>query len=355
MIRVLVVDDSAFMRRAIAKMLTADPEIEVVGSVGNGIQAIEAVKALGPDVVTLDVDMPVMDGLAALRRIMAAHPLPVVMLSTLTQLDAEITLTALALGAFDFVAKPSAMIGIINVEQELCDKVKAAAASAHRSRTRTVLPTRPVRPATGALSLERTSLPAHMPEVIGIGASTGGPGALETVLAALPADFPVGMVVVQHMPPGFTRALATRLDQHSSLSVREAGVGDRVLPGQVLVAPAGKHLVLRRSEGVLLCGFIEDRTDRTWHKPSVDVLFASMAQQAGDRAMAVVMTGMGNDGTSGAVTVKERGGAIWAQDEASSVVYGMPKTVFEAGIVDRVLSLGDLSAALCELMASPRV
>jgi len=353
-IRVLVVDDSAFMRRAIARMLAADPDIEIVGSVGDGAQGLEAVKTLKPDVVTLDIEMPVMDGLTALKRIMDEAPVPVIMMSTLTQNGASATIQALTLGAFDFVPKPeSSMIDVLGVEHELRDKVRAAATSKGRRRTvvaqSAVVPAALPKPALAVPAAPKpmvTRAPSQWPEVIAIGISTGGPPALQSVFEALPADFPIGLVVVQHMPPGFTKPLAERLNRICGITIKEAADGDAVQPRQILIAPAGTHLVLKREGGALKARLIDSSTTKTWHKPSVDVLFASVAQTVGSKALAIVMTGMGNDGTAGAGAIKSQGGEIWSQDEASSVVYGMPRTVYEAGVVDRVLPLAGIPAAL---------
>ncbi|HEY9899717.1 MAG TPA: chemotaxis response regulator protein-glutamate methylesterase [Pantanalinema sp.] len=366
-IRVLIVDDSAFMRRAIARMLAADPEIEIVGSVGDGAQGLEAIKTLQPDVVTMDIEMPVMDGLTALKRVMDEMPLPVIMMSTLTQNGATATLTALSLGAFDFVPKPeSSMIDVLGVERELREKVRAAAHS-RRSRRRLsgghgpaavhaatlghqASAPAPAKPPQPLLVAPAARSGQRVPEVIGIGISTGGPPALQSLFSALPGDFPVGIVVVQHMPPGFTKPLAERLNRICPLTIREAVDGEVVEPKKALIAPAGTHLVLKREGSHLVCRTMDASTTKTWHKPSVDVLFASIAQVVGPKALAVIMTGMGNDGTAGAGAIKSRGGEIWAQDEATSVVYGMPRTVFEAGVVDRVLPLGSIPTALTTLV-----
>lgn len=349
-IRVLIVDDSAFMRRAIARMLTADPDIEIVGSVGDGAQGLEAVKNLRPDVVTMDIEMPVMDGLTALKRIMTECPLPVLMMSTLTQNGAASTIQALELGAFDFVPKPeSSMIDVLGVEHELRDKVRAAATSRGRRRAVTHAVAAPVKVAPAAPPVVKPVVPrphGQWPEVVAIGISTGGPPALQSVFEALPSDFPVGLVVVQHMPPGFTKPLAERLNRICGIAIKEAADGDPVLPRQVLIAPAGTHMVLKREGGGLKARLIDSSTTKTWHKPSVDVLFASVAQTVGAKALAVVMTGMGNDGTAGAGAIKSQGGEVWSQDEATSVVYGMPRTVYESGVVDRVLPLPAIPQAL---------
>lgn len=355
-IRVLVVDDSAFMRRAIARMLTADPDIEIVGSVGDGAQGLEAVKALKPDVVTMDIEMPVMDGLTALKRIMDEAPLPVIMMSTLTQNGASATIQALSLGAFDFVPKPeSSMIDVLGVEHELRDKVRAAATAKGRRRAQPIqaaaVPApRPAPTPPAAPRPLQARAQSQWPEVIAIGISTGGPPALQSVFEALPSDYPIGLVVVQHMPPGFTRPLAERLNRICGITIKEAADGDAVLPRQVLIAPAGTHLVLKREVGALKVRLIDSSTTKTWHKPSVDVLFASVAQTVGAKALAIVMTGMGNDGTAGAGALKSHGAEIWSQDEASSVVYGMPRTVYEAGVVDRVLPLPAIPQALKSLV-----
>lgn len=372
-IRVLIVDDSAFMRRAITRMLRPDSEIEIVGSVGDGAQALEAIKTLHPDVVTMDIEMPVMDGLTALKRIMETHPLPVIMMSTLTQHGATAALTALSLGAFDFVPKPeSSAVDVFLVERELREKVRAAASSrGARSRSVTLPPgippvqhVAPPLPATPVMKVVSpppppvgmpvtTAVPRRsrtgMPEIVAIGISTGGPPALQALFEGLPGDFPVGIVVVQHMPPGFTRPLAERLNRLSALTIREAEDGDPIVPRQALIAPAGTHLIVKREGSALVCRLVDSSTTKTWHKPSVDVMFASIAQSSGAHALALVMTGMGNDGTAGAAAIKSQGGEIWAQDEGSSVVYGMPRAVFEAGVVDRVLPLQSIASALAHL------
>jgi two-component system chemotaxis response regulator CheB len=348
-IRVLVVDDSAFMRRAIARMLTAEPGIEVVGSVADGQQALEAVKTLRPDVVTLDIEMPVMDGLTTLKRLMAETPLPVIMMSTLTQNGATATVTALSSGAFDFVPKPEgSMIDVFGVEQDLRAKVRAAAGRRRPAVAiapvppARVMPPEPVRPGT-LPRLER-------PDLIAIGISTGGPPALQVLLEALPADFPIGIVIVQHMPPGFTRPLAERLDRHCPIEVRESAEGMAIRAGRAVIAAAGQHLTVRRNGTGYECRQLDASGSPSWHKPSVDVLFASVAQEVGAKALAVVMTGMGSDGTAGAAALKARGAAVWAQDEGSSVVYGMPRAVAEAGWVDRVLALSEISLALKQVV-----
>lgn len=360
-IRVLVVDDSPFMCRAITRIVNEQADLEVVGTARDGAEALERIASLAPDVVTLDVEMPVMDGLATLERIQAGSRVPVVMLSSLTQAGSETTLKALELGAFDFVPKPqSGMMDIFLVAKELAAKIRAAARPA-----RNVRPPAPSAPASAAWAPSAqasilhstptagTAAPARRVSIVLIGISTGGPPALQEVLARLPGDFAIPLVVAQHMPAGFTRALAERLDQLCALRVREATAGDRPEPGSVLVAPAGSHLVFRPSPQGPEIALLDSSDAQTWYKPSVDIMFASAAGIYGARALALVMTGLGNDGTSGAGILKEAGASVWAQDEATCAVYGMPRVVVEAGLADRVLPLGDIAAALTSLRPAP--
>ncbi len=345
-IRVLVVDDSPFMRRAITRMISSDAEFEVVGYGANGQEALDRVAELAPDVVTLDIEMPVMDGLTALRQLHGQTHVPVIMMSTLTQAGAHATFEALEAGAFDFVPKPQdSMLDVFGVAQELRAKLKAAASGSTPSRQQPAGPSAitPVahRAAAGDLGLAV--------DLVAVGISTGGPRALQTMMARMPADFPVGMIIVQHMPPGFTRPLAQRLNDLSPMTVREAEAGDIVSPGVALIAPAGMHLVLKHSPAGNRVELLDDVGTRTWHKPSVDVTMASVALACGAHALGLIMTGMGNDGTSGAKAMKDAGATIWAQDEATSVVYGMPRSVAEAGIVDRVLGLDSIPLELARV------
>ena len=341
-VRVLVVDDSAFMRHTLAKHLEADPEISVVGRAHDGLDALAQIPALRPDVVTLDVEMPRMDGLDALRRIMAECPTPVVMLSAHTQQGARATIQALMRGAVDFVPKPSAHADIHSVIKELIVKVKIAAGTPTSPRP---LPPKhpPPRPPTPKLG-PRPSRQGD-PLVV-IGASTGGPRALEQVLSALPADLPAAVTVVQHMPVGFTRALAQRLDESSPLTVREAADGDRVARGLVLLAPGGFHLRFSRRRQMRL----DQGPRRNGVRPAVDVTMESAAACHGAAVIGVVLTGMGSDGTLGARHIKAAGGKVIAEHESTSVVYGMPRSVVEAGLADRVVPLPRVAATLVELM-----
>lgn len=349
-IKVLVVDDSPFMRRAITRMITSEPGIEIVGQATNGAEAIQRIVELRPDVVTMDIEMPVMDGLTALKRIMAENPLPIIMMSTLTQANSSATLQALELGAFDFVPKPeSSMLDVFTVQNELTSKIKEAS----RPRRTGPLPPMPPVPAAPPPSLKNGESRVTPPiELVAIGISTGGPPALQAVLPQLPGDFPVPILVVQHMPPGFTRSLAERLDKLSSVRVKEAEQGERLEPGTVYIAPAGWHLTLKSDARGKTVQLIDSSDSKTWHKPSVDVMMASVAATFGSRALGLIMTGMGNDGTAGAGAMKRVGAPIWAQDEETCVVYGMPRAVYESGVVDRVLPLPRIATELIRIFRS---
>ncbi len=337
-VRVLVVDDSAFIRYAISRRLGADRQIQVVDTAANGAEAVEKVISLAPDVVTLDVDMPVMDGLEALARIMEHRPTPVVMLSSHTREGAEVTLRALELGAVDFIAKPQngSAMGIVTLGEDLIAKVKAAA----RSR----LHKTPVRRAESKPFASTPGLGLAAEAVVAIGASTGGPRALYEVIPHLPRDLPCAVVVVQHMPSGFTRALAQRLDAASSLPVVEAAHGEELRTGQVYVAPGDIHLVVDR-------GRVRLESGPKVHgvRPSVDVTFLSLASYYGGRTVAAVLTGMGNDGAEGARAIHRAGGKVLAEDESTCVVFGMPRSVIEAGAADEVVPLPRIAERLVEL------
>jgi two-component system chemotaxis response regulator CheB len=346
-IKVLVVDDSPFMRRAIARMITSEPAITIVGQATNGAEAIERIAELRPDVVTMDIEMPVMDGLTALKRIMTERPLPIIMMSTLTQAGSSATLQALELGAFDFVPKPeSSMLDVFTVQHELTSKIKEAC----RPRRTGPLPPLPV--VTEAPPKIGQPQGIQRIDLVAIGISTGGPPALQAVLPQLPSDFPVPVLVVQHMPPGFTRSLAERLDKLSGIRVKEAEQGEKLEPATVYIAPAGWHLTVKKEARGDFVQLVDSSESKTWHKPSVDVMMASVAMTHGSRALGVIMTGMGNDGTAGAGALKRAGAPIWAQDEETCVVYGMPRAVFESGVVDKVLPLGRIAPELTRIFRS---
>ncbi len=349
-IRVLVVDDSAFMRLTLSKHLDADPSITVVGKAHDGLDALDQIQALKPDVVTLNVEMPHLDGLSALKRIMAECPTPVIMLSAFTQRGARATIQALMRGAVDFVSKPTADVGIQSMIKELIKKVKIA----YNVRSSPALPTpspTPPRPDTFTPTAPRIAKPKPRlvrkgDPVIVIGASTGGPRALEQILSALPADLPAPVVVVQHMPAGFTRALAQRLDESSSLTVREATDGDSLARGVVLLAPGDFHLQIDSHRRVAL----NQKPRRNGVRPAVDITMLSAATHCGSTVIGVVLTGMGSDGTSGARHIRDAGGKVLVEHESTSVVYGMPRSVIEAGLADQVVPLPEVAGALVELL-----
>jgi two-component system chemotaxis response regulator CheB len=347
-IRVLVVDDSAFMRRVISEAITAAPDMEVAGQAINGLDALIKVEQTQPDVVTLDVEMPEMDGLAALRHLMARYPRPVIMLSSLTQAGAVTTIRALTIGAVDFVAKPSGSISLDfhQVRDELIQKIRTAA----QARIHAPLPHLPANPAPRRLPTVPTARRATGPfdTLVAIGTSTGGPRALSTVVPGLVDDGRTAYLIVQHMPAGFTRSLAERLDSTSCLHVREAEQGDRLAAGTVLVAPGDYHLQLSAGGAVQL--FQGPRVHGV--RPSVDVMLESVAQHFGARVVTAILTGMGVDGADGAVAVRAKGGFVIAEDEATCVVWGMPRAVAERGAANRVVRLEHVSTAIAEAIAS---
>lgn len=333
MIRVLIVDDSSFVRQALGRMLSTDPEIQIAGTAVDGKDAVEKVLALRPDVVTLDVKMPRMGGLEALRRIMAQCPTPVLLLSSLTGEGADTTLRGLELGAMDFVDKSSVQghMDLFGLAEELKLKVRALA-GARRSRLGPLATLPVLGAALTPLRRERGA------EVVVIGTSTGGPPALQSIVPRLPPELAAAVLVVQHMPVGFTRSLAERLAARSPMPVREAEDGELLRPGQVLIAPAGLHMkVRRRGEGVRVV--LDEEPRSALHRPSVDVLMTSVAHVYGARALGVVLTGMGSDGVEGLRAIRQAGGRTLAESEESCVIYGMPKAAVEAGVVDQSLPL----------------
>lgn len=340
LIRVLVVDDSAFARKVIREMLSRSPYIEVVGAARDGLEALDLVSQLNPDVVTCDLLMPRCDGVGFVREQMKRRPLPILIISTAEQ-DAEQALAALEAGAIDFVQKPTALAtdDLLRIREELIEKVKGAA-EAPSERLRPVPP-----PAIAVPEPVRT--PARISAVV-IGISTGGPQALRALIPQFPADFPVPIAIVLHMPVGFTALYAAKLGELSMLRVKEAEEGDEMRPGTALLAQAGKHLVLRKdSAGVVKAHLARQPVD-SLHRPSVDVLFQSAADVYGARALGVVMTGMGNDGKQGAAWIKAQGGIVLTEAEESCVIYGMPRAVVELGLSDAAVPLDRLAHAIME-------
>jgi two-component system chemotaxis response regulator CheB len=343
-IRVLVVDDSALMRKLIPQILEREPTIKVVGTAMDGAFALKKIEELRPDVVTLDLEMPRMDGMETLRQIMRYQRLPVIIVSALSTQGASATFKALALGAFDFVTKPqdvgSNSLNVKDIAADLIAKIKVAA----HSEARKMVPP----PVLGARSeSRRSSKPATRAKeapskVVAIGISTGGPNALQYVLSQLPADFSGAILVVQHMPEGFTEMFARRLDESCAIEVKEAQSGDLLLAGRALICPGNRHMKVRRMPlGDMVV--LTDDPKVNGHRPSVDVLFRSVGQEFGANAVAILMTGMGDDGAEAMGAVKAAGGLTIAQDEGSSVVYGMPKAAIERGNAVRVVALDALA------------
>jgi len=337
-IRVLVVDDSALMRKLIPQILASDESIEVVGTAMDGNFGLKKIEELKPQIITLDLEMPAMNGLDTLKAIMRTHKLPVIVVSSHSTAGASATLKALALGAFDFVAKPKDVSAHMPaIATELISKIKAAAQS---KGVRIPLA------GEGKKIVKQRAIPGRTAtRVVAIGVSTGGPNALQFVLSQLPADFPGTILVVQHMPVGFTDMFARRLDECCAIQVKEAISGDLLLAGRALICPGDRHLKVKK----LPLGdvaILSDDSRVNGHRPSVDVLFRSVAEEFGSRSLAVLMTGMGEDGASGMGTIKAAGGVTVAQNEESCVVFGMPKAAIERGFATRVVGLETLASTL---------
>lgn len=364
-VKVLVVDDSGFFRRRVSEILSADPNIQVIGTATNGREAIEQAQALKPDVITMDYEMPMMDGITAVRNIMQSCPTPVLMFSSLTHEGARVTLDALEAGAVDFLPKNFEDISRNpeRVKQLLCEKIHSIARSNRRSfsapPSAPAIPSgaasRPVaRPVTVPVAAGRPATvqataaspaPKRKPyKLVAIGTSTGGPVALQRVLTQLPANFPAPIVLIQHMPAAFTKAFAERLDKLCRINVKEAEDGDILRPGLALLAPGGKQMMVDgRGMVKILPG-----DERLNYKPCVDITFGSVAKSYGDKVLAVVLTGMGADGREGARLLKQGGSQVWAQDEASCVIYGMPMAIVKANLADAIYPLDDIGRHIVE-------
>jgi two-component system chemotaxis response regulator CheB len=344
-IKVLIVDDSTVVRRFLSDAVTSHPGLEVVGTASHGALAVQKVALLNPQVVTMDIEMPEMSGLQALAAIRRTHPaLPIIMVSTLTERGAAATLEALSLGATDYVTKPTSLSGTGAVQKEefikdLLAKILALGAP-REARVSRPMAAPTVRPPLSP----GPRVPGRI-EVVAIGVSTGGPNALAALMPGIPADFPVPIVIVQHMPPLFTKLLADRLNAKAPLEVKEGAAGDRVVAGMVFIAPGNYHMVLERSGGGHSLVLNQDLPENSC-RPAVDVMFRSISDCYGAAVLAVIMTGMGQDGLRGCELIRERGGQILAQDEKSSVVWGMPGFVAEAGLADQVLPLDQLAPAI---------
>lgn len=335
--RVLVVDDSAFMRIALTRMINCEPDLEAIASASSGSQALEQIAELNPDVVTLDVCMPGLDGLATLRCIMSNFPRPVIIVSTASEKGAETTLSALSAGAFDYVPKnlDPTSLDITHIQPDLIARIRAAA------RPRAALPDYHKPPRSVDYKMLRT--PSAAPEVVAIGVSTGGPKALEQILPRFPHDLPVPILIVQHMPVGFTAPFAERLNDLCSIGVRQPVQGEVVQPGTAYIAPAGLHMkVMRRAPDSKLKIWLTSQPENALHTPSIDILMKSVAEVCHNRAVGVIMTGMGSDGAEGISAIFHSGGVTVGQDEATCAVFGMPKVCSELGILSRMVPLFDI-------------
>jgi two-component system chemotaxis response regulator CheB len=361
-VKVLVVDDSGFFRRRVSEILSADPDIQVVGTATNGREAIDQAQALKPDVITMDYEMPMMDGITAVRNIMQSCPTPVLMFSSLTHEGARVTLDALDAGAVDYLPKNFEDISRNpeKVKALLCEKVhtiarsnrrfstfsppSAPTAAAPAARGAAPAPASRPSPASPAATSSAATPKRKSYKLVAIGTSTGGPVALQRVLTQLPASFPAPIVLIQHMPAAFTKAFAERLDKLCRITVKEAEDGDLLRPGLALLAPGGKQMMVD-ARGVVK---ILPGDERLNYKPCVDITFGSAAKSFSDKVLAVVLTGMGADGREGARLLKQSGSQVWAQDEASCVIYGMPMAVVKANLADAVYGLDDIGRHLAE-------
>lgn len=347
-IRVVVVDDSALVRSLLAEIINKQTDMECVGAANDPLIAREMIRELDPDVITLDIEMPKMDGLDFLGRLMRLRPMPVLMISTLTERGAEVTMKALELGAVDFVAKPRIGLvdGIKELSSNIVEKIRiAASAKVHRG-------ARPTPAAAGAATTQTSaSAPSSLGRVsteklVVIGASTGGTEAIKEILVRLPADSP-GVVITQHMPPGFTTSFAARLNGLCMITVQEAVNGARILPGHAYIAPGGKQFWVEKSGANYVC-VVEDGELVNRHRPSVEVLFRSVSKVVGRNAFGIMLTGMGNDGAKAMKEMKDAGSYNYVQDEASCIVFGMPREAILCGAADEVLPLTEIATALLQ-------
>jgi len=352
-IKVLVVDDSAFMRRVISDIINSDSTMHVIGTARDGQDALQKIEQLKPDVVTLDVEMPMMGGMETLATIMNSNPLPVIMLSSLTQSGADYTIKALQLGAIDFVPKPSGQISldIDKVKEDIVKKIKIAAGTKHKLQNSNI--EQDFVPLSREIVDKVIDSGRQLNKLVLIGTSTGGPKALHQVLPNLPARINAGILVVQHMPAGFTKSLAERLNSLSQIKVKEADDGEIVLPGCAYITPGDYHLnvvsEVKGSRKVLRIK-LSQKPPRGGHRPSVDEMLESVAAQYWSDIICVIMTGMGKDGTEGLKSIKDRGGRVIAEDQSSCVVYGMPKAAYESGRVDKVVPLRSISEEVLKML-----
>jgi two-component system chemotaxis response regulator CheB len=332
--RVLVVDDSAFMRIALSRMIASEPDLEIVAAASNGNEALDRIAALDPDVVTLDVEMPGINGLETLREIMSRYPRPVIMVSSVTEPNAEATLTALSAGAFDYVPKQlaAASLDILHIKPDLISKIRAAAQSRRASWLG-------AKKSSRSVQREEPDIDLPSAEIVAIGTSTGGPKALQQILPLLPRDLAAPILIVQHMPAGFTAPFAQLLNSLCSVPVREATHGESIQNGVVYIAPAGIHMTVDRLSTSRAALFLDVNPANSTHRPSVDVMMKSVAKAFGPSAMGIIMTGMGSDGVEGMKAIYRSGGLTVGQDESTCIVYGMPRACAQMSILSRVVPL----------------
>jgi len=350
-VRVLVVDDSAFMRTALSRMISSELGFEVVGTACSGIDALEKIPTLDPDVITLDVEMPGFNGLETLKRIMAEFPRPVIMVSAVTDKDAEATFNALGAGAFDYIPKQmsSTSLDILHIRPGLVAKIHAASTARRQTPASPVVKKRP-RSSPAGLRDTHSSTPA----IVAVGSSTGGPKALQEILPHLPADLSVPILIVQHMPPGFTGPFAQRLNNLCAVKVREAVHRDPIEPGVVYIAPSGRHMTVNRSSDSRACIHLDAQPEHCLHMPSVDVMMKSVAANYRSHAMGIILTGMGADGAEGMMAIHRQGGLTIGQDEATCTVYGMPRACAELGTLTRVVPLSQVPVQIMQATRSRR-
>jgi len=341
MIKILIVDDSAFMRKLLSDLFSAEPDFMVIDTARNGQDAVDKVKRLKPDLITMDVEMPIMDGITALEMIMRDTPTPVIMISSLTKAGAEATMCALELGAVDFVAKSAGIISsIAGIGSEIVGKARVAVdAKLPKFHGKAVKAPAIVNP------LFQRTIMVSDEQIVAIGTSTGGPRALQEIITKLPGNLPCGVVIVQHMPPGFTKSLSERLNSLSSLTVKEAEHNDVIRPGLVLIAPGDYHMTIER-EGNQKIIKLNQNPPIGGHRPAVDPMMESVATAYGQRAVGTILTGMGRDGAKGVQAIKQKHGYTIAEDQSTAVVFGMPKAAIELGVIDKVAPLSAIAAEI---------
>ncbi len=355
-IRVLVVDDSAFMRKVISDLINQAPGLETVGIARDGADALRKIQELKPDVITMDIEMPVLDGMSALEKIMQVNPVPIIMLSSLTREGAEKTMKALELGAVDFIPKPSGQISldIDKIQNQLVEKIFIAAGTKNKiaSTANEFKSVRPSIPSVPNIKSNVAGRPHQLSKLVLIGTSTGGPKALQEVIPKLPASVDTAILIVQHMPPGFTKSLAERLDSLSRIKVKEAEDGEKVLPGCAYIAPGDYHMLVKSNAGSdRSMNIVLDKSPpRGGHRPSVDTMMESAVKQFWSHMVGVVMTGMGNDGAEGIKLIKGKQGKTIAEARSSCIVYGMPKAAAETGAVDKVVPLGEIGEWIVRML-----